>query len=213
VVPLKKKDAGAATVSGEDIRYPGVGRMLLFWSVIAALTVARYQFPLGKHVPSRESIEGLIACASWYLPWGMLSPLVFRLERRYPLGSAGWTRNLALLAAISVPFCLAAAPVMMALYEAIRYAFSVSVNPLGALRGAGHWFATFPSAQGMFWCSVGGGYFLRTLFQLHQQEQRAARLALEKSQLESSLNQAQFEALRRDSTRTSYSTACRTSRC
>jgi sensor histidine kinase YesM len=67
---------------------------------------------------------------------------------------------------------------------------------MGRFAGIAYWFATFPSAQGMFWVSVGGGYFVRTLFQLHQQEQRATRLALEKSQLESSLNQAQLEALR-----------------
>ena len=193
---LSEKDAGAMTVGGEEIRYPGIGRMLLFWSVIGALTVARYQLPFGKAGPSRESLEGLIACASWYLPWGILSTLVFRLERKYPLGAAGWLRNLALLAAISVPFCLVAAPIMMALFEGFRYAFAVSHNPMGRIAGVGYWFATFPSAQGMFWVSVGGGYFVRTLFQLHQQEQRATRLALEKSQLESSLNQAQLEALR-----------------
>ena len=68
--------------------------------------------------------------------------------------------------------------------------------PAGTRAGGFFWFAAFPSAQGMFWVSVGGGYFVRTLFQLHQQEQRATRLALEKSQLETSLNQAQLEALR-----------------
>jgi two-component system LytT family sensor kinase len=184
------------TVGSDDIRYPGIARMLLFWSVIGALTVARYQLPLGKAGANRESLEGLIACASWYLPWGILSTLVFRLERRYRLGSAGWLRNLGLLAAVSVPFCLVAAPIMMALFEGFRYAFAVSYNPMARIPGAAYWFATFPSAEGMFWVSVGGGYFVRTLFQLHQQEQRATRLALEKSQLESSLNQAQLEALR-----------------
>jgi signal transduction histidine kinase len=197
VVELRNEiDADARTGSGEGVRYPGIARMLLFWSVIGALTVARYQLPFGKPGPSHESLEGLIACASWYLPWGVLSTLVFRLERRYPLGTAGWLRNLGLLAAISVPFCLAAAPIMMALFEVFRWAFAVSHNPMGRITGVGYWFATFPSAQGMFWVSVGGGYFVRTLFQLHQQEQRATRLALEKSQLESSLNQAQLEALR-----------------
>ena len=184
------------TVGGEEIRYPGIARMLLFWSVIGALNVARYQLPFGKAGPGRESLEGLIACASWYLPWGILSTLVFRLERKYPLGAAGWLRNLGLLAAISVPFCLVAAPIMMALFEGFRYAFAVSYNPMARIPGAAYWFATFPSAEGMFWVSVGGGYFIRTLFQLHQQEQRATRLALEKSELESSLNQAQLEALR-----------------
>jgi two-component system, LytTR family, sensor kinase len=170
--------------------------MLLFWGVIGALTVARYELPIVRPGASRESLEGLIACASWYLPWALLSPLVFRLERKYPLGSARWLRHLATLAAISVPFCLAAAPLMMALFEVSRHALAVSRNPMGMISGVGYWFATFPSAQGMFWVSLGGGYFVRTLFLLHQQEQRATRLALEKSQLESSLNQAQLEALR-----------------
>ena len=65
------------TVGSDDIRYPGIARMLLFWSVIGALTVARYQLPFGKAAANRESLEGLIACASWYLPWGILSTLVF----------------------------------------------------------------------------------------------------------------------------------------
>jgi two-component system, LytTR family, sensor kinase len=191
-----QKDARALTGGIEDVRYPGIGWMLLFWSVIGALNVARYRLPIGKAGPSRESLEGLIACASWYLPWGILSPLVFRLERRFPLGSARWTRHLALIAAISVPFCLAAAPAMMALFEVFRHALAVSHNPMGMISGVGYWFATFPSAQGMFWVSLGAGYFVRTLSLLHQHEQRATRLALEKSQLESSLNQAQLEALR-----------------
>jgi two-component system, LytTR family, sensor kinase len=193
---LNEKKAGAMTESGEGIRYPGIGWMLLFWSVIGALTVARYQLPIGKPGASRESLQSLIACASWYLPWGILSPMVFRLERRYPLGSARWMRHLACIAAISVPFCMAAAPVMMAIFEVFRNALAVSRNPMGRITGVGYWFATFPSAQGMFWVSVGAGYFVRTLSLLHQHEQRATRLALEKSQLESSLNQAQLEALR-----------------
>lgn len=194
--PRNDDDARTMTTGSDEIRYPGIARMLIFWSVIGALTVARYQLPFGKVGPNRESLEGLIACASWYLPWGVLSTLVFRLERRYRLGSAGWIRNLGMLAAISIPFCLAAAPIMMGLFEGFRYAFAVSYNPMARIPGVAYWFATFPSAQGMFWVSVGGGYFIRTLFQLHQQEQRATRLALEKSQLESNLNQAQLEALR-----------------
>ena len=193
---LNEKDTGIATAGGEDIRYPGVGWMLLFWSVIGALTVARYQFTFGQYGPGRESLERIVACACWYLPWGVLSPLVFRLERKYPLGASSWTRSLAWLAAISVAFCLAAAPLMTAIGELFRYLFAVSGNPMGFITGVGYWFASFPSAQGMFWVSVGLGYFVRTQFQLQAQDKRATRLALEKSHLESSLNQAQLEALR-----------------
>jgi hypothetical protein len=68
---------------------------------------------------------------------------------------------------------------MMTLYAAVRYAFGVPPALYGNFGGMGYWFGTFPGAEGMFRCSVGGGYFFRTLFQLHQQEQRATRLALE----------------------------------
>ena len=44
--------------------------------------------------------------------------------------------------------------------------------------------------------ALGAGISSARWFQLHQQEQRATKLELEKSQLESSLNQAQLEAIR-----------------
>ncbi len=182
-------------IGDEDIRYPGVGRVFAIWLGIGLLTVARYQLPFTKAGPGHETLAGLLACLAWYLPWGLLSPVVFRLERRYPLGSAGWPGHLSLLLAISVPFCLAAAPVMMGLYAAVRWVLGMPPSPFGGIGNVGYWFWSFPSAEGMFWGSVGGGYFFRTLFQLHQQERRAARLALEKSQLEASLNQAQLEVL------------------
>jgi two-component system, LytTR family, sensor kinase len=123
----------------------------------------------------------------------LLSSVVFRLEGKFPLGASGWRRNVALLAGLSVPFCAAASAVMMGLGGVVRFALGASTWLSGGLR---FWLGAFPSAEGLFWCSVAGGYFFRTLFQLHEQEQRATRLALEKSRLEASLNQAQLEALR-----------------
>lgn len=193
---------GALVVAGFDnshaggmaggVRYPGAGRMFLVWTAIGLLTAARYQFPFGPDGFGRESLATLLACTSWYFPWAVLTPLVFRLESRFPLGSPGWPRRVGLLAAISVPFCLAASPVMMGLFFVVRYAFGTP-SSFGNTR---FWFAASTAAEAMFWCSVAAGYFFRTLFQLREQEHRAARLALEKSELEASLNQAQLEALR-----------------
>jgi signal transduction histidine kinase len=190
---LDNSDNAGVADAPEGIRYPGVVKMFLIWSAIGALTVARYQIPFGSSAQGRETLAGLLACTSWYFPWAVLTPLVFRIERRFPLGTSDWPRRLAALVAVSVPFCLAASPLMMGLFAAIRYAFNTPASFAGGIR---FWLGAFPSAQGIFWCSVAGGYFLRTLFQLHEQEHRAARLALEKSRLEASLNQAQLEALR-----------------
>jgi signal transduction histidine kinase len=177
----------------DRIRYPGVGKVLLFWAAIGALTIARSQLLFTPGKAGRETFDVLLSCVSWYLPWALLTPVVFRLEEKYPLGGAGWRRNVALLAGLSVAFCAAASAVMMGIGGVIRYALGAPAWFSGGLR---FWLGAFPSAEGIFWCSVAGGYFFRTLFQLHEQEQRATRLALEKSRLEASLNQAQLEALR-----------------
>lgn len=58
------------------------------------------------------------------------------------------------------------------------------------------WLGHFPMAEILYWCSVAGGYFVRSQFHLRVQEQRAARFELEKSQLEAGLKQAQLDVLR-----------------
>ena len=98
----------------EGIRYPGPGRMLLVWTVIGALTVARSRTGFAPSGFGRESLAVVLACTGWYFPWAILTPLLFRIERRFPLGAAGWPRHVGLLAAISVPFCLLASPAMVA---------------------------------------------------------------------------------------------------
>ena len=186
---------GSENVTGrlERIRYPGVGKTFVFWAAIGAVTIARSQLMFTPSRAGQEALDVLLSCVSWYLPWALLTPVVFRLEGKLPLGGSGWRRNVALLAGLSVPFCAAASAVMMGLGGVIRYALGAPAWFSGGLR---FWLGAFPSAEGLFWCSVAGGYFFRTVFQLHEQEQRSTRLALEKSRLEASLNQAQLEALR-----------------
>ena len=48
----------------------------------------------------------------------------------------------------------------------------------------------------LYWTIVGGAYVIRSLIQLHDREHETARLALEKSQLETILRQAELETLR-----------------
>ncbi|MGC4051435.1 MAG: histidine kinase [Paludibaculum sp.] len=89
--------------------------------------------------------------------------------------------------------CLIASPLMMGCFALVHRMLG---SPLAWPPQPGFWFGGLPTGQTIFWCSVAGGYFLRTLFQLHEQEKRASRLALEKSELEASLNRSQLETLR-----------------
>jgi len=178
---------------GAEIRYPGLGAMFLLWTGIGAVTSVRNYLMFQPSKPEMSLLSLWLVCAACFYPWTGLTPVVFRIERRFPLGAERWPRNLALLAMLSVPFCLLASPLMLGFATVILLALRA---PLWLPQGPIPWFGEFPIAETIFWCSVAGGYFIRTLFQLREEERRAARLALEKSQLEAGLNQAQLEALR-----------------
>lgn len=157
------------------------------------LTAARLSLPFGRPGPNHEPLSALLACVACYYPWAVLTPLVFRLERRFPLGAPGWPKHLAALAAISMPFSLFASLLMAGVFSAVQYVFG-GWRP--GVRIGLFWVGEFPQAEIIFACCAAGGYFIRTLFQLHEHERHAARLAVEKSQLEASLNQAQLDVLR-----------------
>jgi two-component system LytT family sensor kinase len=164
--------------------------MFLIWTGIGVLTSLRYalQFP---SKPGVLDLSKLLALCAGYYPWIALTPAVFRIEKRFPLGTRSWARNLTILALISVPVCLLVSPLMMGLLVAVSNAFHDRT-----LLTKLPWYFSFPEAETIFWLSVAGGYFIRTLSQLREQERMAARLALEKSQLEAGLNQAQLDVLR-----------------
>lgn len=174
------------------LRYPGFGRVFLFWTAIGVLTSLRY----GLQRPSNSEIGDMAFLASFmalYYPWVALTPFVFRIENRFPLGDGNWFRNLCLLALISVPVCMLAGPLMTSFSMGV---LSLLQSPQVTRSAARFWLGHFPMAEVLFWSSVAGGYFVRTQFQLREQERRAARLALEKSQLEAGLKQAQLDVIR-----------------
>ncbi len=176
--------------NGAGLRYPGFGALFLIWTAIGALTSARHYY-LTPYRPETVDVAQFLACVAYLYPWIGLTPLVFRLEERFPLGPEKWTRNLAVLAGWSVPVCLVAS-VLMTVVVAVFAWWSPGSRTPSAL----FVLALFPIAEASFWSSVAGGYFIRTLFQLQEQERRTVRLALEKSRLEAGLNQAQLEVLR-----------------
>jgi signal transduction histidine kinase len=177
--------------SGLALRYPGVGKLFLIWTVIGVLTSLRYnlQRPANSQIGEFAFIVAFTAC---YYPWIALTPLVFRIEKRFPLGSRNWLRNLGLLAIVSVPICLFAAPLMSGVFTGVLSVLEPAWTPRTPRFSLRH----FPMAEVLFWCGVAGGYFIRTQFQLREQEHRTSRLALEKSQLETGLKQAQLDVLR-----------------
>ncbi len=182
---------GIETPKSAEIRYPGLGKIFLLWTAIGVLTTLRYYFFMPA-IPTKGELAFLLGAIAMYYPWILLTPVIFRFEAKFPLGTT--SRNLAVLVIFSVAVCLLASPLMLGCFYAVMFAFQA---PLPRPMNNGiPWYKEVPIAQFMFWGNAAGGYFIRTLFQLREQERATARLALEKSQLEATLNQAQLEVLR-----------------
>jgi two-component system LytT family sensor kinase len=174
-----------------NVRYPGLWKMCLIWMGIAAIAGSRY-YPGYFSQSWTEGLAKLFSYTACYYPWIFLTPVVFRMERKFPLGTGKWIKNPALLVGISIPFTVVASILMAVSYDVLSYILGDS----GWLPLHRVFWGEFPVATVAFWGSALGGYFIRALFQLHEKERIADRLALEKSKLEASLNQAQLEVLR-----------------
>jgi signal transduction histidine kinase len=179
------------TPESDEVVYPGLGTVFLAWCAIAVLASSRFYFqPTTPRLFDFAMVFAYIAC---FAPWAVLTPVVFRLEQRYPLGTAAWPRHLGMLGLWSVPVSMLGSAMMLG-------AAAMAWMIVGRFRGVPTnpllWFRDAPVAEVCFWCSAGVGYFVRTVYQLRAHERRSARLALQKSQLEAGLNQAQLEVLR-----------------
>ena len=51
-------------------------------------------------------LTGLLPFSTCYYPWLLLTPLLFRLERRFPIARPFSLRNLMLLLGLGIPICL-----------------------------------------------------------------------------------------------------------
>jgi two-component system LytT family sensor kinase len=176
------------------IGYPGVPTLLLAWTVVGGVAYTRH-FLQDSHVALGRGIwRELLIWLSCFYPWVVLAPFVFRLERRFPLGPTQWARHLAVLALAALPFTWLAQELAAALSTSMQHLFG------GPLSISAAWWVPPPGElllqQFLYWSTVCAGCVIRHLMQSQENELKAAQLAMEKSQLEANLRQAQLEALR-----------------
>lgn len=177
-----------------QMRYPGPALLSLVWIVIGSLSYARHYLQDYSAAPPPRLVYDYLTWLTCFYPWIAFAPLVFRVERRFPLGADGWFRNLGSLLLASFPFVYGGAVIAQLLYVMVQIFFRESTvltspwwrPPMGEMA----------VQVALYWTTVCGAYMIRTVIQLHQREEQASRLALEKSQLEATLRQAELETLR-----------------
>src|SRR5580704_609098 len=174
----------------KGIRYPGWLALFVIWTLIGAFRFLRYRLDPSS---SPSHLHPLTEFAEWltcFYPWVLLAPLVFRLERRFPLDREKWIRSLPMLIAGGLVLAVVAVKITIALNMLINRRIDVYALILD------YPVAEFSVAFFLYWNIVIAGAVIRTMIQLERQQRLAAELALENAKLETSLKHAELETLR-----------------
>jgi len=123
-----------------------------------------------------------------------MTPVVFRLERTFPLGQGQWQRHAALLAVIGSPLVYFATVLDSILEGVVRFALrQPALTPWFQWRFAPR-DLVIPAA--LYSSTLAASFLIRHFINAQEKERLAAQLALENSQLESTLRRAELETLR-----------------
>jgi sensor histidine kinase YesM len=174
------------------IRYPGYGILFAAWTLLGTLSYVHYRLMPGARVESLWfGLSGWLAC---YYAWFPLTPLAFRLERRFCFGWPLRAKHVAILLLSGMGFSYAA--------YLLAFVFARSVHVVfWQQTGAEVFRWRMPANEMMlqfaiYAVTILAGAFIRHLIDAQQKEREAAQLALEKSRLEAALRLAELETLR-----------------
>lgn len=172
--------------------YPGFGPLLAAWTLLGCAGYARNLFLFER--PAGSLWSELLVWLTGFLPWVLLSPVVFRLEQKYPLQRLHLWKHLVWLALASVPLTWASCKVAMTMTITLRALLHLPQTD-ATLR----WAVLRCEAslqQALYWLTVFAAYGIRKLHK-HQESQRLAlAMELERSQLENSLRRTELENMR-----------------
>ena len=167
----------------------------LSWTAITIVGYARHYFesthPFAWPNGSWPDFLSWFGC---FYPWAVLTPYIFRIEERFPLTRNEWRRSLGIVVFASLIFSYLALQMGALVNFGINHAFGMPVSLSSLLwhvPGVEFYFEEFS-----FWCTLSAACAIRHFAQFHRQARQATQLALEKSQLEASLRQAELENLR-----------------
>ena len=173
-------------------RYPGFGALLLILTLLGAAAYARHLLLI--EAPQGNVWSDFAGWLTSFYPWVLLSPVVFRLEQKLPIPHPHWLKHLAWLVLAGLPLTYLSCKIALAMSVVLRLALKESLSL------PSHWWSVLPCEfllqQALYWLSYGGACIIRNLREHEENEIRTAQIALEKSELENSLRQAELETMR-----------------
>jgi two-component system, LytTR family, sensor kinase len=178
---------------GAQVRYPGLGMRFLIVIVLGSLSYTRYYLQAGTTGGHTEVVHDLLLWQTCFLPWTVLSPLTWWLERRFPVERPRAALHLLVLALVSLPICYLGLEMGTFLARVFEFLLSRLSSRMT--------FTLIPTREAilqqfMYWTTIAVGWAMRGIAERQRKERENARLALAKSELENSLRNAELEVLR-----------------
>jgi two-component system LytT family sensor kinase len=174
------------------IRYPGFATLLLAWTTLGGLAYTRNLLLMeGPRTHLLRDLSGWLTC---YLPWVLLTPLVFRMERQLPINRSHWRRHTALLAVAGLVICYVSSGLSVVLSLLEQWAFQEPLtipHPWWQLP-----YGEYGFQLALYFVALGAACIIRHLIEAQESERRAAELAVEKSEIEANLRKSELEMLR-----------------
>lgn len=163
-------------------------------TLIGSISFARYYMELAGSGHRGPFWPPLLIWLTCYYSWVFLAPLVFRLERRFPIGRAYWARNLGVLAVAGFGMAYLGYELSNLLSASTSYALR---QPVVVSRP----FWVIPARElgihlQLYWSMILAAWVFRNFLRGRERERLTARLALEKARLEMNLRQAELDVLR-----------------
>jgi sensor histidine kinase YesM len=179
---------------GGQIRYPGMAMRSVILTVLGSLSYTRYYLQGGTTGGQTAILHDLLLWLTCFLPWAVLSPLAWWVERRFPVERRRAALHIFVIAIASIPICYIALEISASLVRVLEYVFS-------RIGYSGMTFTMAPTREVileefMYWSVIAVGWTIRRIARGRQNERENARLALAKSELENSLRNAELEVLR-----------------
>ena len=175
-----------------SIQYPGFGSLSVAWILLGSLACIRHI--LLDQVPSHRVPRELADWLTCYLPWVLLTPLVFRFERKFPLNRGEWRKHSWILLGVGLALSYIAAAIAVVIFLLEQRAFGVESPP------SVPWWelpnSEFLFQTALFCVALLAACMIRNLIDMQESDRRAAQLLLEKSEVEASLRKSELEMLR-----------------
>jgi two-component system, LytTR family, sensor kinase len=162
------------------------------WTLVSLISLTRHYMEEGGAADTRPVGTVFLIWLTCFYSWAILTPALFSAAKRWPMSRQRWARNLLIHVPLSVAFTSVSILISHFLYCPIVHK---PVLDLTGYLNSLH-FTAFLKHLPLYWTTMAVANVLAYFRALQQKERLASQLQLERSQLETSLRQAQLDALR-----------------